>query len=262
MSQQSFDGTTVQIVPQNVEKLPLYHWRPGARLLSFGSRSGARFDGLLDSSEAQDFRRPLTTGLITASQEKMGTAGIVATWSTNWHYPNNLAMLWDAALGDKVLVGTAPQHTEQIQIAERYLPQADAWVWLWSAKDSCDSKFYSELVDMPRHCELVIGCDGPIELPAMPWHMVKAVHIVAAHPHLPVHADYADWEQALLDQVPQSVASYAGKRQHSYCPHCQTELVWRSSGRSRLEALQWNEQQAVCTACGNAVDFFLSSPSN
>ena len=43
MRNNAFDGSVVQLVPQQVEKLPLYHWKPGSRLLCVSSRDGAAF---------------------------------------------------------------------------------------------------------------------------------------------------------------------------------------------------------------------------
>ena len=53
-----YDGTAATIIPQNVEKVPLFHWRPGARLLAVGSRDGADFAGNLDTDRST-YRRPL-----------------------------------------------------------------------------------------------------------------------------------------------------------------------------------------------------------
>ena len=119
-----YDGSAAQIVPQNVEKIPLYHWRPGARLLMVGSRDGPRFDGDIDQAEANTFRRPLRETEIAEALGKMSLDGCCAAWSAALRYPLGIDMLLRCS--STVVIATPPIGDDAL--AESLLPRVSAWL--------------------------------------------------------------------------------------------------------------------------------------
>ncbi|MDA3963297.1 MAG: hypothetical protein PF961_21130 [Planctomycetota bacterium] len=234
-----FDGSAVQLVPQNVEKLPLWHWRPGARLLAIGSRDGASFDGAIDASEERSFRRELGPALLTAAQERAGTDGVFACWSESLLYPRSVAQLREHRIG---VLAVATAGHGPADALEGLLDEVGAWVLMIGDNPG---QHAAAIMRGGRHVEVVLGL--PNTPPAdLPWDAVAAVHVQAQRTIAAVGAELAAWEQAACAALPSALPCYGHGDNHTLCG-CGATLVWRSSGRSRRDSLG---NDGCCTACG------------
>jgi len=240
MADNPYDGGAVQLVPQNVEKLPLWHWRPGARLLAVGSRDGARFDGRLDPSEARSFRRELSPELLRGAQAQARTDGVFACFSESLRYPRSLGACLSASDGARV-VATAG-HGEAELVAQ-LLPRVDAWLLMLGGEPGAQ---VATIAASGRHVELVLALPVAATLPALAWERIAAVHLQPARSTAAVGDELAAWEDAARALLPADVVAYGHRDRHTSCV-CGEILVWRSSGRSRRETL---DADGRCTACG------------
>jgi len=233
-----WDGSAAQVVPQAVERLPLYHWRPGARLLSVGSRDGAAFAADWRAAEERTFHRALTRDTLRAAADKLGVAGFAATWAESLRYPRGLDALFAAAGGQPVIIASAGRGDPGL--VAQLIPRVDAWLLLVAGEPGAQ---IAPILAAARHVEIVLGLDGTPP-PDLPWTRAAAVHLAplrAAADPLARRAWYADARTRLA-----GVAVYDEDTQHSDCA-CGARLVWRSGGASRRDALGVDGR---CTACG------------
>jgi len=233
-------------VPSNVEKLPLYHWRPGARLLAVGSRDGARFDGALDSAEGRSFRRALSPELLAASQEQAGTDGIAATWSESLRYPQGLRLCAEQARGAFVLVSAG---FGDAGLLDELLPRCAACLLMLGAEPG---PLAEEILHGAAHVEVLWGLAGPPTSVPLACDEAVAVHLAARRPAA-AGAELEDWEDAARALLPSDQPVYDSRQRHSLCS-CGATLVWRSGGRSRRDALGADGR---CGACALPADFVL-----
>jgi len=242
-----YDGSAAQLVPQAVEKLPLLRWRPGSRLLVVGSRDGASFAHDLDAAEGRSFRRPLDPALVAAAQARSGTTGLALAWSSTLAFPRAVETCLQACRG--ALVVCSNGHGDA-GLLERLLPLADAWLL---AAGPQPGPLAQRILDAGRHVEVLVGWSDPAApLPPLDLARAIAVHLVpltAAHgSEEPMQAALAAagaaWSGPLYDEA----------HQRDDCP-CGEVLVWRSQGRSRLDALTVD---ARCRACGRQHAFTLA----
>ena len=215
------------IVPTQVEKFPLYHWRPGARLLAVGSRDGADFQGD-PAADRNTFQRPVTPGLLTEAVAKQRLDGLAATWS---------ASLADAARIDALLsaapaaLAIATPGLGDGALVERLLPLVDAWVLLVSG---AERPWDRRILEGGKHVEVLLGLQADFDLPPLPWSRAAAVHLCAVRP---AEADALDgWCGPVRARLLPQVAVYDHHHPHSDCRGCGERLVWRHAGRSRIDA--------------------------
>ena len=217
--------TAATIVPTNVEKFPLYHWRPGARLLAVGSRDGADFAGD-PLADRNTFQRPVTPDLLTEAIAKQRLDGVAATWSASLADPARIEALLAAKPAALVIVTPG---LGDGALVERLLPLVDAWVLLVTG---AERPWDRRILENGKHVEVLLGLRSDLEVPDLPWSRAAAVHLCAVRP---AEADALDaWcepvRAGLLPQV------YDHHHQHSDCRGCGERLVWRHSGRSRIDA--------------------------
>ena len=242
--------TAAQVVPQNVEKIPLYHWRPGARLLAVGSRDGAQFSPP-EAADNQSFQRPMSEALLTASQERLHTDGFAAAWEVSLQETAGLELLTQVARAtDSSLVVVSSGFA-----AGEISAQPDAYVLLIGHQPGPD---LAGLMQSEAHVEVVVGCSANFHpghaswrvLDDLPWAEVVAVHVVAERMADLVDPTWIggvrDWLASLnLSAVPMV---YGEKDQHTRCSGCGEVLIWRTNGRSRIdEALDTHTGQ--CCHC-------------
>ena len=235
-----WDGSAAQVVPQAVERFPLFHWRPGARLLSVGSRDGASFAADWRAAEANTFHRPLTVDSLRIAADKLGVAGFAATWAESLRYPRGLDLLLAAAGDQPLIVASAGRGDPELLAA--LLPRVDAWLLLVAGEVGDLTR---RILEGARHVEIHLGLDGA-PLPDLPWSRAAAVHLV------PLRAAgdpvaRRDWYGAARAGLT-GVAIYDEDHPHSDCA-CGARLVWRSGGTSRRDALTGDGR---CRACGTA----------
>ncbi len=245
-----YDGTAAQLVPQAVEKLPLLRWRPGSRLLVVGSRDGAAFAHDLEAAEGRSFRRPLDAALVAAAQARSGTVGLALAWSSTLAFPQSVDICLQACRG--ALVVCSNGHGDP-GLLDRLLPLADAWLL---AAGPAPGPLAQRILAAGRHVEVLAGwSDAGQPLAPLDLTRAVAVHLV---PLTAVHASETPMRAALA--AARSVWSgplYDEAHQRDDCP-CGEVLVWRSQGRSRLDALT---AEARCRACGQRHTFVLGEPS-
>jgi hypothetical protein len=243
-----YDGTAAQMVPQAVEKLPLFRWRPGARLLVIGSRDGAAFDHDLASAEGRSFRRPLDAVLVAAAQAHSRCDGLALAWSSTLAFPLAVEACLQACRG--ALVVCSNGHGDA-GLLERLLPLADAWQL---AVGSTPGPLVQRILDAGRHVEVLAGWSDPADpLPPLDLARASAVHLVPRSSALgseePMRAAYAVARSAFAGPL------YDEAHQRDECA-CGETLVWRTSGRSRLDTLT---AEARCRACGRVHPFILGA---
>lgn len=236
-----YDGTAAQVLPVPVERLPLFYWRPGARLLFVGSRDGTTFADDLAASEATTFRRPVSAGLLAQLHAKSGTAGVVCAWSESLRFPLGVAAA--RAAGGALVVCSGGRGDAGL-LAE-LLPVVDAWLLVTDAEPG---PLAPAILAGGRHVEVVLGLDGRAP-PALAWGRAAAVHLTA---HRAAEAEALDgWCAAVRAAWGEpAVPLHDLHHPHSDCP-CGERLVWRSGSRSRLDAL--DPAAAACRACGRSV---------
>jgi predicted RNA-binding Zn-ribbon protein involved in translation (DUF1610 family) len=228
------------VVPTNIEKLPLFHWRPGARLLAVGSRDGADF-AADPAADRNTFCRPISPELLREAQAKQGLTGVVATWSASLTRPVGMACLREATVG-ALVVATAG--VGDADLLESLLPVVDAWLLLVTAEVK---PLDARILTAGRHVEVLVGLSAGAAVPMLPWSAAQAVHLTAVRP---AEADLLDaWCETARAQLPAGVTVYDHHHPHTECRRCGERVIWRHSGRSRIDATRtaigW-----TCTACG------------
>ncbi len=225
------------IIPTNVEKLPLYHWRPGARLLSVGSRDGAHFHGDR-TADANTYLRQVVPEQLREASGKLRLDGMVATWAGSLH----------EAAGIDAILAAAPAHLViatpgigDAAVLQRLLPVVDAWLLLAPADPG---PLATTILEQGRHVEVLVGLSGGA-VPELPWQLAGAVHLVAERP---AEADRLEtWISDARPRFSAGLAVYDHHHVHTDCA-CGERLVWRAGGRSRLDA--HDPATNRCRACG------------
>jgi hypothetical protein len=229
------DGHVALLAPVAVERLPLYRWRPGTRLLAVGSRDGASFAGDPEAAERNTFRRPFDAALLTSLRTKLDCAGYAVMWSDPLRHPRGLATVLEAAGEAPVVVCTPGRGA----VTAELLARVDAWVLL---ADAQPGPAVAEILAGGRHVEVLAGLDGR-PLPALEWARAAAMHLVARRP---AEADQLDgWCAVVRGAWTARVPLHDHHHQHSDCA-CGERLVWRHNGRSRLDGLV----DGRCQRCG------------
>ncbi len=228
-----------QLVPQAVEKLPLFHWHPGWRLLCVGDRDGARFDGAADAAAGRSFQRPLDAAVLAEARARSGCEGFAAVWSAGLCRPIELRLL---AEQDAPLVLVTSGHGDAALLAN-LLPRCDAVLLLVGSGGPLDHAICTGA----RHVEVVLGLDGVCTPPTLPWGHIAAVHLQPLRAALAVGSTLEAWEDAARAALPQHLPIYDSRCRHSLCA-CGETLIWRSGGRSRLDALDPVARR--CAVCG------------
>lgn len=238
-----WDGSAAQIVPQTVERLPLFHWRPGARLLAVGSRDGASFAADWRAAELRTFQRPLAADALRVAADKLGATGFAATWAESLRHPRGLALLAEAAEGRTLVVATAGRGERTL--VEALLPRVDAWLLL-VADESGDQA--ARILEGGRHVEVLIGLDGG-DLPDLPFAAAAAVHLAPRLAQADPDARRGWYRSARVRLGGCQV--YDEEAQHTDCA-CGGRLVWRSGGTSRRDGLG---DDGRCRACARPARF-------
>lgn len=228
-----YDGTAAVIVPQSVEKLPLYHWRPGARLLTVGSRAGPVFAPELAREEGSTFRRPVTPELLREVLHKVPVDAIAATWCESLWFPQGLATL--GAAGTPLIIATTG-----LGEVEPWLDRVAAWLLLISGPLSPGAE---RILTAGRHVEVLLGLEGDDRMPRLPGNRVAAVHLVPRTPAADPQ-ERREWYAAIRPQVA-GWTVYDEDHPHTDCV-CGERLIWRSAGKSRRDALT---DAGTCQAC-------------
>lgn len=234
------NATAVTVVPQNIEKMPLYHWKPGARLLAIGSRDGASFSGDPEA-DRNTFRRPVSVALVREAIVKQRLDGVALTWAASLHQVAGVEVVL-AAQPAAMVVATSGVGDEAL--LERLLPVVDAWVLLLTTVDP--SPLAKQILADGRHVEVLVGLvDGSV--PSCDWSRAAAIHLCARRP---AEADALDaWAVAARAALPTTSFVYDDHHQHTDCKGCGERIVWRHSGRSRIDA-DAVSGGLVCRNCG------------
>lgn len=224
--------TAATVAPIPVERLPLYHWRPGTRLLAVGSRDGAGF--VPDpQADARTFLRPIDEGLLRATAAKLGCAGTVAWWNAPGLVAGGLEQL--AWVPGHLVIAT-PGYGD----LEPWLERADAWLLLTTANPGPLDRL---ILERGRHVEVLLGLEEGAAVPDLPWDRAVAIHLAARRT---AEADLLDeWCHVARNHLGSHSALYDHHHAHTDCA-CGERLVWRHGGRSRLDALE----AGACRACG------------
>ncbi|NRA36718.1 MAG: hypothetical protein HRU15_01140 [Planctomycetes bacterium] len=242
-----WDGQVAQIFPQNVEKLPLFHWYHGKRMLCIGSRDGAAFDQNISAAENNTFHRPLSLELLQASEQKLATDGMCVNMSASLWFPEILQISHQAAQ-DKPFVICTPGFGDP-QLLDQYLAVVDAWVLMI---DSHPGPLCDRIMREGSHVEVLWGLDDDLSKLDLPWDSVSAIHLrprtaLQALDDLQLRYDAA---RSILSEVSQKIIIYDDIQQHSHCV-CGETLIWRQGGRSRIDCL--DQSNNACGSCGRAV---------
>ena len=246
MTINAFDAKAAQIVPQNVEKLPLFHWQPGKRLLTVGSRDGASFGDDFAAAEKNTFLRPLTAELLAVSQEKMATDGLCATFASSLFYPENLRLM--AAHKQGFFAMLSPGFGDPALLDE-IADDLDAVLLLLGPKPG---PLTERIMNLDCHVEVLWGIDEQVPTLDLAWDQVAAVHMASLRPHGAQVELRAEWYAAARACLPAAVAVYDDDHSHSICA-CGETLIWRSGGRSRVDQLDLASGR--CLSCNAETAF-------
>ncbi len=235
----STEATAVTVVPQNIEKLPLYHWRPGARLLAVGSRDGASFSGD-PGADRNTFQRPISVDLLHTAVAKQRLDGVTMSWAASLCESASVEVV--LAAKPAALVVATPAIGDP-GLLERLLPVVDAWLLLVTTVDP--SPLAARILAAGRHVEVLIGLvDGTV--PVHDWSRAAALHLCARRP---AEADNLNaWAGVARTLLPVTAFMYDDHHPHTDCPACGERLIWRHSGRSRIDA-QRVAGGLACSAC-------------
>lgn len=227
--------TVAQVVPQNVEKIPLYHWRPGARLLVIGDRDGAAFDGR--DPGGRSFERELGPSLLDSALERSRCDGLAAAWSCSLTQVAALDLL--LAVPVPVVVVTSG-HGPASHLM-RLLDRVAAWCLLIGPEPGPHAR---RILQEGCHVEVLWGCDQTAP-PPVDLRPAAAVHIVNCR-----RADATDRFAVARAFLAPEQAVYDERHSHSRCP-CGADLVYRYGGRSRIAELSADGRH--CQVCGASV---------
>lgn len=243
-----YDGTAAQLVPLPVEKLPLFRWRPGARLLVVGSRDGATAEPDLARAEGTSFRRTLSPEMVAAALDKSGAGGICLAWSTTLLFPQAVAICLQARCG--AIVACTSGHGDPA-LLDALLPVVDAWQLVLGPSPG---PLAGRILAGSAHVEvLALWRDPAGPLPPIDLGRARAVHLA---PLDQAHAEESRMlaaHGAARDRLPADVPLYDEAHRRDDCP-CGATLVWRAAGRSRIDALA---PDGRCSACGRSHAFTL-----
>lgn len=252
-----YDGSAAVVVPQNVEKVPLYHWRPGSRVLSVGSRDGASFAGDLPADEARSYRRPLSPEMIGVAAAQVGIDTWCASWTAALRYAQGLATLFASGLQHSVVVSAGRGDP---QVLEYCLQQGvSAWVLLLS-DDGDAHPLARRIMEAAPHLEVVIGLtheQRPWAFADLPWERAAALHLLPARATIAVGAELHRREDSVRAALSPSLAIYDSRQQTTVCAHCGAELIWRHGGRSRLAEVDGERGQ--CARCAAPLPWLTGS---
>jgi hypothetical protein len=244
MAGNTHDGTVAQMVPQAVEKIPLFHWRPGARLLVIGSRDGASFDDDVESAEARTFHRRLDRATVETASAKLLTDGICAAWSASLLFPESLSVL--ASMPGPLVIAT-PAFGDEV-LLDPLFTRVDAWLLLIGARPGPLAR---AILDRGKHVEVALGLSGKDRLPKLDWERARAVHLAGRRIAVDAAVE-GKWLASARAQLPAGIPVYDPASTHTDCT-CGARLVWRSGGRSRLDAL--DPAGNTCKQCGAKAAF-------
>ncbi len=236
------DGKAAVLVPQNVEKVPLYHWCPSKRLLLVGSRDGASFSADDDTRDNNSFQRTLTAPLLSAAHQHAGTDGLCADWGSSLAFPTSCRLLAECAQAhDGALVICSNGHGDA-NLLDELLPQVDAWSLLVHQEPG---PLCQRILTEGKHVEIQLAWTADTHnLPPVEWGLASCVHIVPLSTNDP--QDYFEQARALL---PAQTILYDERHQHSSCTTCGSDLIWRHRGSARLDAI---DTRGDCSNCGTA----------
>ena len=178
-----YDGSAAMVVPQNIEKVPLFHWRPGSRVLSVGSRDGASFAGILPDDEQRTFRRRLSFELIAGAAHKVGIDTWSASWTASLRYPQGLQQLFDSGLPYSVVITSG--HGEQSCLDACLGFGVDAWSLLIDLASPLPP-LAPQIIAEGKHVEVCLGLSDERDqavLGDVDWSRVgiRAPHATAQH---------------------------------------------------------------------------------
>lgn len=240
-----YDGTAATIIPQNVEKVPLFHWRPGARLLAVGSRDGADFTGDLHADRST-YRRQVSVELLREAQAKQRLDGLLACWSASLAYGQGMTAV--RAVRSGALVIATPGLGDP-ELLEQLLPEVDAWLLLCPV---IPGPLAERIIAAGRHVEVLVGLVDDA-VPVLPWERVSAVHLCAVRP---AEAERLDaWCVSARAALPTTLRIYDHHHPHTDCSGCGERIVWRHGGRSRIDGL---DAAGACKRCGTPSPLKLS----
>jgi hypothetical protein len=232
------------MVPQAVEKIPLFHWRPGARLLVIGSRDGASFDDDVEAAEARTFHRRLDRATVATAVEKLRVEGVCAAWSASLLFPESLSVL--SSMPGRLVIATPAFGDEAL--LEPLFARVDAWLLLIGARPGPLAR---AILERGKHVEVALGLSGKGRLPKLPWDRARAIHLAGRRIAIEAAVE-GEWLASAREQLPSGIPVYDPSSTHTDCA-CGARLVWRSGGRSRLEALDL--QGNACKKCGITAAF-------
>lgn len=231
-----YDGTAATVIPQNVEKIPLFHWRPGARLLAVGSRDGADFSGDIHADRST-YRRALSAAVLREAQAKQRLDGVLACWSASLDYPLGMSVLSTARSGALVI---ATPGIGDPELLEHLLPLVDAWLLLCPVMPG---PLAQRILAAGQHVEVLVGLVDE-HVPELDWEHAAAVHLCAVRS---AEAERLDqWCLAARTTLPAAVAIYDHHHPHTDCTGCGERIVWRHGGRSRIDGL---DTSGKCLSC-------------
>jgi len=238
-----YDGSAVQVVPLPVERIPVFHWRPGSRALVVGSRDGAVYDADWLAAEERTFRRPVDAALLATAAERGRCTAVTAAWSESLRFPQGLDLLRSMNL--PMIVTTAGRGDPEV--VAHLLTQVTAWLVLVHRQPG---EHVRTICDRGAHVEVQLALDDDIIVPDLPWSQVKAVHLV---PRRPADDPTArrEWYNEARAALPRGLPIYDEDHPHSDCA-CGARLMWRSGGASRRDGLGVDGR---CTECGKIAGF-------
>jgi len=242
--------TASQVVPTDVERIPLYHWRPGTRCLVVGARDGADFAG--GPEDLRTYQRRIDPDLLREAAARTGCTEVAAAWRNSLRADAGLELLRGTGIGELVIACSG--HADPRRLGE-LCGEVAAWSLLVSARPgpAC-----ATIMERGRHVEVVVGV-GDEPLPrSLPWSRVAACHL---QPLAPSRGAGRAFERALDDAaatVAGTVRIYRPGERDTTCRGCGAILLWRSPGRVRVD--RWDPVDGRCRDCGEPADL-VPAPS-
>lgn len=230
-----YDGAAAQVVPLPVEKLPLFHWRPGARLLIVGSRDGVGFDDDVAAQDGTSFRRPMTAETLEVAAARSRVAGLAVAYGATLRYPQVARLVREVTKRMRLAFVVATNGYGDADLGVELAGTADACLL---AVTSGTEASLERIAAAAHHVEWLVGITGD-RLPDVPWTLGAAAHLTAMRMADGIAPDTL---AALAAQLP--VPAYHEHHQRTVCA-CGEVLVWRVNGRSRVEG-----DGRTCPSCG------------